>query len=130
MKNIFKKIRDRDIEYLMALLLISGVLVSGAVVFLGSIIYLYQNTYVASNYKIFMGEPERLTNLFEIIRGAFQFHGRAMIQFGLVLLIATPVARVVFAVIGFYLEKDKLYTVISTVVLITLLLSLIAGVGK
>ncbi|HEY6906879.1 MAG TPA: DUF1634 domain-containing protein, partial [Ignavibacteriaceae bacterium] len=69
-------------------------------------------------------------NLYDIIKGAFQLRGRELIQFGLVLLIATPVARVIFAVIGFYMEKDRLYTLISAIVLITLLLSLLAGVGK
>jgi uncharacterized membrane protein len=130
MKYLFKKIQDKEIEYVMGMLLAIGVIISGLVVFIGGVIYLYQNKYVTSNYDIFIGEPIRLRNLFEIIKGAFQLKGRELIQFGLVLLIATPVARVIFAVIGFYMEKDRLYTFVSTIVLITLLLSLLAGLGK
>lgn len=130
MKHLIKKIQDKEIEYIMGMLLAVGVLISGLVVLFGSIIYLYQNRYVTSNYNIFIGEPERLRNLYDIIKGAFQLRGRELIQFGLVLLIATPVARVIFAVIGFYMEKDRLYTLISAIVLIILLLSLLAGVGK
>jgi Predicted membrane protein len=55
------------------------------------------------------------------------FHGNpvAIIQFGLLLLIATPVARVIFAVFAFALQRDFLYVTISTIVLLTLLYSLI-----
>lgn len=130
MKHLIKKIQDKEIEYMMGMLLAVGVLISGLVVLIGGIIYLYQHEYITSNYNIFIGEPERLRNLYDIIKGAFQLRGRELIQFGLVLLIATPVARVIFAVIGFYMEKDRLYTLISAIVLITLLLSLLAGVGK
>jgi uncharacterized membrane protein len=130
MKHLIKKIQDKQIEYIMGMLLAVGVLVSGLVVLFGGIIYLYQHEYITSNYNIFIGEPERLRNLYDITKGAFQLRGRELIQFGLVLLIATPVARVIFAVIGFYLEKDRLYTIISAIVLIVLLLSLLAGVGK
>lgn len=129
MKDLIKNIRDRDIEYYMSILLIAGVMISGLVVLLGSIVYLYQNKYVTSNYNVFIGEPERLRNLYEITKGAFHFQGRALIQFGLLLLIATPVARVIFAVIGFLLEGDGLYTIISMIVLITLLISLIGTIS-
>jgi uncharacterized membrane protein len=124
------KFRDRDLEFLMGVLLIIGVIISGTIVFIGTIIYLIENPDLKNNYNIFIGEPQRLRNLIEIMRGAFHFQGRPLIQFGLVLLIATPVARVVFAVFGFFVEKDRMYTMISLFVLITLLLSLIGGLGK
>ena len=56
-----------------------------------------------------------------------QFRGRGIIQLGLLLLIATPVARVVFAIIGFALEKDRLYVVVAALVLGILLFSLFGG---
>ena len=49
----------------------------------------------------------------------------AMIQLGLLLLIATPVFRVALAAVGFYLEGDRLYVGVSVIVLTILLLSLI-----
>jgi uncharacterized membrane protein len=45
------------------------------------------------------------------------------------LLVATPVARVAFSIVGFALERDRLYVVITTIVLAILLYSLIAGVA-
>jgi uncharacterized membrane protein len=47
-----------------------------------------------------------------------------LIQLGLLLLIATPVARVVFSVAGFAIERDWMYVVITLLVLLTLLYSL------
>ena len=57
------------------------------------------------------------------------FHGQAIIQFGLLLLIATPVARVAFAAIGFAMERDYLYVVITLIVLVVLLYSLFGSAG-
>ncbi len=129
MKDLLKKLQDRDIELFMSVLLITGVIISAVVVLIGGIIYLYENKYVTSNYNVFIGEPERLRNFYEITRGAFHFQGRALIQFGVLLLIATPVARVLFAIVGFFLERDKLYTMISLVVFVILLTSLIGALG-
>ncbi len=45
----------------------------------------------------------------------------AIIQLAVLLLIATPVARVVFALIAFGIERDKLYVAVSALVLAVLL---------
>jgi len=46
---------------------------------------------------------------------------RAIIQFGLLLLIATPIARVAFSLVGFALERDRSYVVITSIVLAVLI---------
>jgi uncharacterized membrane protein len=124
MKSKLATLKDRDIEYYMGMLLITGVITASIVVLIGAVIYLFQNPYLTDNYHKFAGEPERLRNLRQILAGAIHFRGRALIQLGLVLLIATPVARVIFAVIGFTIEKDKMYTAVSLLVLLILLISI------
>ena len=57
----------------------------------------------------------------------FQPHGRGLIQLGLLLLIATPIARVVFSVAGFARQRDWLYVAITLIVLTLLGYSLLAG---
>ena len=47
--------------------------------------------------------------------------GRPLIQIGLLVLIATPIARIVFSIFGYLLEKDYLYTVITAIVLFVIL---------
>jgi uncharacterized membrane protein len=48
----------------------------------------------------------------------------AISQLGLLVLLATPVMRVAASVLGFALEGDRLYAVITTAVLVVLLSSL------
>lgn len=48
----------------------------------------------------------------------------AIVQLGLLTLLATPVARVAASVVGFALERDRLYTAITLAVLLILLTSI------
>ena len=61
----------------------------------------------------------------EIAESAAHFQSEGLIQFGLLLLIATPVARVIFAVVGFYMEHDYMYAIVSLIVLAILVFSLL-----
>lgn len=49
----------------------------------------------------------------------------AITQLGLLVLIATPVVRVAFSVVGFALERDRLYVAITLAVLAVLLASML-----
>jgi uncharacterized membrane protein len=62
-----------------------------------------------------------------ILREAFHGRGRGIIQLGLLLLIATPVARVAFSVVGFALERDRIYVGVTLIVLAVLMYSLLTG---
>ena len=90
----------------------------------GGIHYLVQFGGATPDYKVFRGEPGGLRHPREIIHEAIQLDARGLIQLGLLLLIATPVARVAFSVIGFALEKDWMYVVITLIVLALLVFSL------
>jgi uncharacterized membrane protein len=59
-----------------------------------------------------------------IIGDAFDARGRGLIQFGLLLLVATPVARVVFSAVIFALERDWRYVAFTLLVLGVLIFSL------
>ena len=63
-----------------------------------------------------------------IVRGAVRLSPRSIIQLGMILLIATPVARVAFCVVGFARQRSRLYVLISLTVLIILLFSLVNSV--
>jgi uncharacterized membrane protein len=119
---------DRRMEMIIGILLRLGVMVAGAVVFFGAIVYLIRNGGAPlPDYKAFHGESAQLSTIEGILTGVGQFRGRAIIQLGVLLLIATPVARVVFSAVAFALEKDKLYVVITLFVLAILLFSLVGS---
>ena len=116
-------------DQIMAVLLRSGVLLSASLVFIGGIIYLWRHDLPVTNYRVFQGEPQELRTVGGILREAGKFHGRGLIQLGLLLLIATPVARVLFSVLAFLYEKDWTYVAITMIVLALLCYSLFAGGG-
>lgn len=115
---------DLRIEIIIGTLLRTGVILAASVVMVGAAVYLAHHGHEVANYTVFHGEPQALMGLGAILRGALHGSGQAIIQFGLLLLIATPVARVAFSAVAFALEHDYLYVVITLVVLAILLYSL------
>jgi uncharacterized membrane protein len=108
-------------------LLRAGVLISALVVMVGGVLYLARNGGSPTDYRVFRGEPSDLRSVGGILRDAVALNGRGIIQLGLLLLIATPVARVAFSVFGFAEESDRLYVVIASIVLLVLACSLIGS---
>ncbi len=62
-----------------------------------------------------------------IIHEALALHGRGLIQFGLLLLIATPIARVAFSVVAFLHQRDWTYVAVTLIVLSLLFYSLLGS---
>ena len=118
---------DQRVETIVGNLLRDGVALAAAVVALGGVIFLIRHGREIPRYQTFASEPEELRTISGILRSALSFHGRNIIQLGLLLLIATPVARVVFSVAAFALERDRLYVGITLIVLAVLVFSLAGG---
>lgn len=118
---------DQRIEDVVGNLLRAGVFLSALVVVFGAGIYLVRHGRSPVDYRVFRGEPADLRSVSGIIREAWALRGRGIIQLGLLLLIATPVARVAVATFGFAAERDRMYVVFTLVVLLVLLYSLIGS---
>jgi uncharacterized membrane protein len=118
---------DKTIEEIVGNLLRVGVSLSAFVVSMGAVIYLARHGREPANYRVFHGEPSDLRSLSGIVRDAFHLRDRGIIQLGLLLLIATPVARVAFSIWGFAEEHDRLYMIFTGIVLIVLLYSLLGS---
>ena len=116
---------SEKVEYTIGTLLRAGVTLSAAVVIAGGVWYLAENWKAAPHYGDFRGEPEGLRSISGIVAGAFSGSARHLIQLGLLLLIATPVARVAFSVAAFARERDWTYVIITLIVLAILLYSLL-----
>jgi uncharacterized membrane protein len=118
---------DYKIEQIIGILLRVGVSLSAALVFAAGIAYLWQNHAVRVSYQQFHGEAASLTSIGGVIRGAVALDPLALMQLGLLILIATPVARVLFAAFAFAVERDWMYVVVSLIVF-TVLLATLTGV--
>jgi uncharacterized membrane protein len=120
---------DHAVEQVIGRLLQVGVLIAAAVVLLGAVLLLVRHGGTSASYGQFLGEPNELRTVTGIVRAAASLNAAAIVQLGLVLLIATPIARVGFTLIAFILQRDKTYVWITTIVLVLLLFGLVFGRG-
>ncbi len=115
---------DSKMEQMISVLLRSGVLVAGAVVLVGGVYYVTAHAAESADYGKFIGQPDADRFLPQIVAAAVALRPRSVIQFGILLLIATPILRVALALVGFAVERDRQYVVIAAIVLALLLFSL------
>jgi uncharacterized membrane protein len=120
---------EQEVEKTLGGLLRAGVLLSAAVVTAGAIIYLFRHGTQSPDYREFQPLPERFRSPLGIVRAAWGGSGRGLIQLGLLFLIATPVARVIFSIYAFIRERDRTYVVVTLIVLVVLLYSLFGPHG-
>lgn len=118
---------DDKVETMMGNLLRIGVVLAAVVVLLGGSIYLFRHGTEQPVYQVFRGEPDDLRSIRGIVSDVAAFRGRGIVQLGLLLLIATPVARVVFSLYAFLRQGDRIYVAVTLVVLTVLLYSLAGG---
>ena len=122
-----KSFKDKDMQLLLGQVLRAGTIVSVSVVFIGGVLFLVRHGHTVADYRTFKGIPDFVRNQSGIMYGILSFKGQAIIQLGIVLLIATPILRVIFSAIGFVLEKDYLYLGISLLVLSIIFFSALSG---
>jgi uncharacterized membrane protein len=115
---------DQRIEILVGVLLRAGVTLAASIVLIGGALYLAHTHGSRPDYRHFHAEPAQFTTLSGILHGVAAGNPESVIMLGLLVLIATPVARVGLCIVGFLFEHDRLYTIISTIVLLILLYSL------
>jgi len=134
---------DYQIDQVVGLLLRVGVLLAAAVVLLGAVLYLAQEgtRRIRTRWASAEGPDVRdlshfkedrwpgLEHVRTIAGGAARFEGRYVIQLGILLLVATPVARVALCVLAFLAQRDRLYIGVTLFVLAVLIASLAGWVG-
>jgi uncharacterized membrane protein len=120
---------DTQMDQTLGNLLRAGVLLAAAVTAVGGAIYLAKrwNEGAPDLHQFAYADkppPADLSSVAGIAAYAFSGHGAGLIQLGVLLLIATPVARVAFSVYAFARQRDVLYVVVTVIVLALLLFSL------
>lgn len=118
---------DYALEQRLGTLLRGGVILSATVTLIGGIMYLATHGSALASYHVFAGEPPGLRTVGGVLAGVMHGDSASIIQLGVLLLIATPVARVFISVIGFARERDWLYVGCSLLVLGLLCYGLIHG---
>jgi len=112
---------DDRVQWVIGTLLRWGVILAAAMVLAGGVLYFGSCGSTIPDYKVFRGVPPELRVVTGIVREAVSLNPLGLIQFGLLLLIATPVARVAFSVAAFALQRDRTYVVVTLFVLAVVL---------
>jgi uncharacterized membrane protein len=132
--NLTKTSSEQQLEYLLSNLLKYGVLLASAVVLLGGVLYLVHHGAEPAEYHFFRGEPSELRSpagvVTAVLSGSDAYGGlrlRGIIQLGLLLLIATPILRVIVSLLVFLIQREFIYVIVTLLVLASLTYSLIGA---
>lgn len=126
-KNLTIESNQLQIELLLSSLLRYGVFLASAIVSIGGILYLIRHGTEPVDYKYFLGEPDEFRSPVGVVKAVRSGSSRGIIQLGLLLLIATPIARVAISLFAFLWRRDFIYVAISLFVLVGLIYSLLGA---
>ena len=129
MSAVKHRLGDRDIQIILGNLLRTGVVLSMAIVLIGGVLFVSENKGSHVDYSVFKPEALAYSSILTILKGVTTFKSSAIIQFGVLLLIFTPIMRIIFSVVSFILERDYMYVVIGLIVLGVILFSLSGGLA-
>jgi uncharacterized membrane protein len=118
---------DEQVDQMIGNLLRAGVILSATLVLIGGVIYLARHGHETADHRTFHGEPDEFRSVFGIVSAVVSGRGRAIVQLGLLALIATPVVRVALSAFAFFRQRDWTYTAMTLFVLGVLLYSLFVG---
>jgi uncharacterized membrane protein len=119
---------DIRLEKMVAMVLRTGVLLAAAVVLAGGLCFVIQHGSEPAGEHVFQGVAVEYRVPGAILSSAVHGDCRGIIQLGLLLLIATPVVRVGLSLVGFAVERDRTYMIVTAIVLVILVFSLIGRI--
>ncbi|MGC8631456.1 MAG: DUF1634 domain-containing protein [Thermoprotei archaeon] len=118
-----------SIEKAISYSLITGVIISSSLIILGLAFIFAQGSagpYAFAQISSFTSTINSKTfGINEVFSGLRTFNGISYIYLGIMVLITTPVIRVVLLIAQFLYERNKLYFIISTLVLFNILFALL-----
>jgi uncharacterized membrane protein len=117
-------VTEERLDRIIGRLLQAGVWLSAAVVAIGGVWLLAGSGESLPRYGHFRRPPVALRTPAGVLSSLAHPNPEALVQFGLLLLIATPVARVVLSLVAFAIRRDRVYVAITAVVLAVLAYSL------
>ncbi len=126
-ENLKELSSDRQLEQSISHLLRYGVFLASAIVFVGGVLYLIRYGDEPANYQFFRGESSVFSSPRDVMTAVLSGQCYGIIQLGLVILVATPIARVAFSVLAFLRQRDFIYVMLTLFVLSGLIYSLVGA---
>ncbi|MGH2413571.1 MAG: DUF1634 domain-containing protein [Brasilonema sp.] len=126
-KEDTKTLSEQQFEQLLSHVLKYGVIFASIIVLIGGILYLIRHGAEPANYHFFRGEPSYFRSPTGVMLALLSGSRRGIIQLGLLLLVATPIIRVVISLFIFLRKREFTYVVITSIVLTALIYSLVGA---
>lgn len=122
----------RRVEIIISNLLRAGVTISILTIMVGMVLTFshhpeYRSSQDSLRKLLRPGATEFPTSISEVASGLAGFQGRAVVVLGVLLLIVTPILRVLASALAFAYEKDWRFVMITLVVLLFLAISFFVG---
>ncbi len=118
-----------SVEKAISYSLITGVIISSGLIILGLVFIFAQGgagPYGFAQISSFTSTVNSKTfGVNEVLRGLGAFNGISYIYLGIMILIFTPVIRVILLVFKFMHERNTIYLIISAIVLFNMLFALL-----
>lgn len=119
---------DKDLQKIIGGVLKYGVYTVLTVGAIGGIIFLISHGNETVDYSKFVENDRSIFEVFStIFSGVAQFNGGSIIFLGILILFLTPFVRLLLSLVSFILEKDKLYVIITLIVLFIVSMSVFFG---
>ncbi|MBE3110452.1 MAG: DUF1634 domain-containing protein [Acidobacteria bacterium] len=117
-------------EIWISRLLLSGVLLSAAIILAGFILFLLRGGIGGESLSDVVDRQKTAADFGMILRGISRADGKSLIQLGLLVLILTPISRVAMSVFFFLRERDRVFVATTAIVLCILVGGLIGSAFK
>ena len=119
-------ITPRQMEMFIGRMLRVGVFTACIVAVLGGVLYVVQYGGSSVDFSEFTSAMA-VESIGDVINGVLVLDAVSVIQLALLILLATPILRVVFSILAFMIERDYLYVFITLIVLIIIVFNIFNG---
>ena len=122
-----------EMDDVIAYVLRIGVIISVILILIGSVLLFVQGSSNGFSIGELASTSSKInTSLFSIsgiMNGLLSYQGLDFILLGLIVLIITPIARVIASVLSFMYERNWLYVVITLIVFIDIMVAIFVVPG-
>ncbi|WP_018464459.1 DUF1634 domain-containing protein [Segatella paludivivens] len=120
---------NKKMQQLIGSTLRIGVMTACCIAVLGGAYYLIcHGSEPVPDYYKFHGEPSSLTSLSGIFGGLLHLKAANWIQLGVLVLMLTPITRILLSLFDFAHQRDWLYVTITMIVFLVILSNSLGGI--
>jgi uncharacterized membrane protein len=115
---------EEQVDTFLSVVLRISLLIALITVIVGGALFLYRHGHDIPQYRIFHGEPRDLRGIHGIVVDVLKDRSVGITQLGILLIVATPLLRVIACLLLFGVQGDSLFVIVALIVFVALIYSL------